>query len=215
MGLLGLIKFLELITAIIGTIYYKKYSQSFLRYFLLLLWLVAGVEFTMWALKNFEIRLQNKIVYNFLTTLQYIYYFLLYYNTIRKKKYKQWVLSFLIVFMVTVGLNFTFIQRLTLTAPFHSYTYIIGAILLVVTIGLFFIEVLNTEKVLYFKSYLMFWISIGLVLFHASVIPFIVSINFLPGLLYSNILLNILFALNFIMFTCFIIGFVISRPYND
>lgn len=214
MGLIGLIKFLELLAAVIGTIYYKKYAHSFLRYFLFLLWIIAGVEWATWALKTFDIRSQNRFIYNILTTVQFIYYFILYYKTIRKKKYKLLIQSFLIVFLVAVIINFTFIQRLMLTMPFYSYTYIIGAILLIVTIGLFFIEILNTEKVLYFKRYLMFWISIGLVLFHTSVIPYVISISFLPALQNSNILLIILFALNIIMYSCFIIGFIVSRQYS-
>lgn len=216
MSLFTLIKFIELITAVAGSLHFRKYAGTFLRYFLYLLWIVTIVEFTMAILKSYyDLKFQNNFIYNILSSLQYVYFFLLYHQTIQSPKYRRWVMAFMTVFVVSVILNFMFVQKLTVTAPFHSYTFTAGAILLIVTIGLFLFEILNTEKVLYFQRYLMFWISIGLFVFYTGIIPFVISLNLLPALLSNDSLVIIFFALNLVMYSCFTIGFFISHKYTE
>lgn len=193
MNLYDVITYLELITALVGLFYYRKYSGSYLKYFLYLLWLVILIEAVMSLLKINYSHLRNNFIYNVLTTLQYVYYFLLYYHTMKTRTYKKWVLAFMFVFVVSVLINFIWVQPLTVTAAFHSYTFTIGAILLIITIGLFLVEILNTEKVLYFQRYLLFWISIGLIIFYAGIIPYIIALNFLPRLLSSGSMTIIFF----------------------
>jgi hypothetical protein len=106
-------------------------------------------------------------------------------------------------------------QKLTVTAVFHSYTFTIGAIFLIITIGLFLVEILNTEKVLYFKRYLMFWVSIGLLVFYTGIIPFIISLNLLPAMLSTDSLTLVFITLNFLMYSCFSLGFILSNKYSE
>lgn len=215
MKLLGLIKFLELLTVIIGSIYYKKYSHTFLRYFLFLLGLVTGVEFVMWYLKNNGVSIQNNFVYSLLTSVQYIYFLLLYYRTVQSKRYKAWILAFLVIFVTSVTINFLWIEKLMTTSPFHSYTFTMGAVFLIATIGMFLVEILNTEKVVYFQKYLMFWISAGLALYYTAIIPYIISLHFLPAFRASDTWTFIIFTLNLIMYGCFSFGFIISKKLSD
>lgn len=215
MSLYDVILFLELLTVVVGTIYYKKYASSFLRYFLYWLWLVTLIEFTIWGLKQGGISFQNLYIYNMLNSIQYTYLFLLYYKTMKTPRFKKVVLGILITFLLAVIINFVWLQGVTVTASFHSYTYILGAAMLIVVISLFMVEILNSEKVLYFKRHLIFWTSVGLFLFHAGIIPFAISVNFAPALLNLKHLAGILFALNLPMYSCFIIGFIMSDKYID
>lgn len=215
MNLFGLIKYLEIITAITGSLYYKKYSHSYVKYFLFIIWFIALIEFVISLLKSYNIWFQNNFIYNIVTSAQYVYFFLLYRKTIKTTKYRKLVFGFLIIFILSVVVNFLWIQKLTVTAAFHSYTFTLGAILLIITIGLFLFEILNSEKVLYFKRYLMFWISIGLFVFYTGIIPFVISLNLLPSLLSSDSLTIIFFALNLAMYSCFTIGFIVSHNYTD
>lgn len=214
MNLFLLIQLFELITAIIASVFYKKYSGSFLKYFLIMLWLIFFVEALIWTLKRNGIILQNNFIYNVITSLQYVFYFLLYYKTLTNMVYKKWIMRFLIGFVISVIINFLWAQKLTVTAVFHSYTFTIGAIFLIVTIGLFLIEILNTEKVLYFTRYLMFWISIGLLVFYTGIIPFIISLNLLPAMLSTDSLTIIFITLNLLMYSCFSLGFILSNKYS-
>jgi hypothetical protein len=120
----------------------------------------------------------------------------------------------MVVFIISVIANFVGVQKLTVTAVFHSYTFTVGAIFLIITIGLFLIEILNTEKVLYFKRYLMFWISMGLLVFYTGIIPFVISLNLLPAMLSTDSLMIIFITLNFLMYSCFTLGFILSHKYS-
>lgn len=215
MSLLFVIIFLEFLAAVVGTVYYKKYADSFLKYLIYLLWLVAVTEFTMWALRHYQIRFQNNFLYNAICSVQYVYFFLLYYKTIKTKRYRKWVLAFLITFIVAIAVNFIWFQKLTVTVAFYSNTFTLGAIFLIITIGLFFAEILNTEKVLYFKRYLIFWISIGLVVFYTGILPFVIYLKLLPDILSTDSLTIMFFILNLFMYGCFIVGFILSRKYSD
>ncbi|MEM7108064.1 MAG: hypothetical protein AAF519_07545 [Bacteroidota bacterium] len=216
MTLLETIKYFELVTLVVGAVYYKKYSSSFVKYFFFLLGVVVTLEFTVWTMKQFfGMPLQNWYIYNILTSIQYVYYFILYEKVMSRYRTRQWVRIFLFVFLISVLVNFIFIQRLAVDGPFHSYSFVLGAVLLIVSIGLFFAEMLQTEKVLYFKTHLMFWISIGLFVFYTGVIPLILSINFLPQGISLNTLNGILFTLNFMMYACFSVGFIVSEKYVD
>jgi hypothetical protein len=143
-----------------------------------------------------------------------VYFFLLYYKSMKTQSYRKVVLGFLIVFVLSVIVNFLWLQPLNLTSAFSSYTFTIGAILLIVTIGLFLVEILNTEMVLYFKRYLMFWISMGLLVFYTGIIPFVLSLNLMPELLSTDSLAIIFFSLNLVMYACFTVGFILSHKYS-
>src|SRR5215204_3943723 len=124
MNLLGWIKYLELITAITGIVFYRKYSNSNLKYFVYMLWFTVLIEFAIGTVKQYtEARLQNNFIYNVLTSFQYVYYFFLYYTIITIPRYKQWVMGFLVAFVIAVLVNFLWVQKLTVTAAFASYTF--------------------------------------------------------------------------------------------
>ena len=215
MNLFLLILYAEVLTAIIGSIFYKKYNSSFLKYFLYLLWFVVAVELTILGFKNAGIRFQNNFIYNIVTTIQYVYFFLLYIRTMKTPRYKKWVRYMFIIFLVSITINFTWIQKLGPEAIFHSHTFVIGAILLIISISLFLVEILNSEKVLYFQRYLSFWISIGLFIYYTGIIPYTLGLNFFTTLLSTDSLSVIFFALNMAMYSCFITGFILSKKYTD
>lgn len=214
MNLFLLIQLFELATALIASVFYKKYSGSFLKYFLVMLWLIFFIEVFVWIMKRNGIMLQNNFLYNVITSLQYIFYFVLYYKTVRNITYRKWIVGFAVAFILSVIVNFLWLQKLTLTAAFHSYTFTLGAIFLIVIIGLFLIDILNTEKILYFTRYVMFWISIGLLMFYTGIIPFIISLNLLPSMLGTDSLTIVFITLNFLMYACFSLGFIISNKYS-
>jgi hypothetical protein len=214
MNLFLLIQIFELLTAVIASIYYRKFSGSFLKYFLVMLWFIFLVEVMIWVMKRNGVILQNNFIYNVITSLQYVFYFVLYYKTLETDRYKKWIMRFMVLFIASVVVNFVWAQKLTVTAVFHSYTFTIGAIFLIITIGLFLIEILNTEKVLYFKRYLMFWISMGLLVFYTGIIPFVISLNLLPAMLSTDSLMIIFITLNFLMYSCFTLGFILSHRYS-
>ena len=103
MALLGLIKYFELVTFLIAALYYKKYFKSYLKYFFLLLGLVVVVEFSIWSLKEFfGMPIRNWYIYNILTSVQYVYYFILYQKVMSNARWKKFVRIFLFVFFLMI-----------------------------------------------------------------------------------------------------------------
>lgn len=215
MKLADLIILVELLTFIVGLINYKKFGHTYLKYFLFLLGFIVIIEFIVWGLKWFYgYYVQNHFIYNVSTSIQYIFYYTLYIWVFANETYKKIVKGFLILYAIAVIINFTFAQRLTVDGPFHSYTFTLGAVLLITSIGLFFAEMLKSEKILHFRTQLMFWISIGLFVFYTAIIPVVLSINFLPTGIEPMMLRAILFVLNIMMYGCFSIGFIVSGKYS-
>jgi len=210
---LDYIIFFELAAVIAGCVFYKKYFKSYIKYFTLLLIAVASLELVVWILRYQNIKFENRYIYNIITTIQSLYYLTLYRKVVINKIYRNLVSGFISIFVISIVVNFIFIQKLSFSGGFHSYTYILGSIFLIVSISLFFVEILKSDKILYFKTYLMFWLSIGLFLFHTAILPLMVIINVLQtGVSHFN---TIFFTLNMMMYSCFTIGFVISREYKD
>ncbi|WP_144439123.1 hypothetical protein [Lutibacter profundi] len=59
---------------------------------------------------------------------------------------------------------------------------------------------------------LLFWISIGLLLFYVGILPIIIMSSFLE---YRGLFDYIILLLNIIMYGCFITGFLVSKKeYN-
>ena len=119
----------------------------------------------------------------------------------------------LITYLVSFFINGFFENYLY---EFQSIPYIIAALFTIITILLYFREILNSEKVLYTNKNLLFWIGIGLLLYFVGNIPFRILRNYYEYLTDATILFLINFTLTIVMNTCFIIGFIWSdkkQPY--
>ncbi len=89
--------------------------------------------------------------------------------------------------------------------------FVVGSIFLIISIVFYLIELLKSEKVIIFHRKLLFWISIGLLLFHSGTIPF--SLKYNEYSLFPSIdkLFLIIYVLAFFMYTTFIFGFIWSN----
>jgi hypothetical protein len=200
--------FLELVTAIIATLYYSKYSNSILKYFLIYLWITVMFEYLGYFLVDyFHLIKNNSWLFNLYSLLNFTYLFFLYWKVIKNKKKKQ----------VIKYSYFTYILALIISAFFENYLiqlqtipYIVGSSLLILAIIFYFIEILASEKVLYVRKNLLFWISVGLLLFHVGGIPFTISFNYYVDAGGFNTLFSINYVLIIILNLCYIIGFIWS-----
>jgi hypothetical protein len=90
------------------------------------------------------------------------------------------------------------------------YTYVVGAVILIGCIILYFIEILGSTGILYIREDLLFWISVGLLLFYVGYIPIKLTRYFFAIEnvdVYMN-LRRVHLLLILIMYGCFITGFL-------
>ena len=202
------IKYIELTTALVGSIFYYKYNNTFLKYFLIILWFTAVNEFLGYFLHHHNILRNNSIIYNIYHFINFSFLFILLKNYVSKKKHKNWINTFLLLYIISFFANL-FIQdyfKQVQTLPF-----IIGAILIVISIFFYFLEILNTDKVLDVSKNLLFWISVGLLLYFIGKIPTRMTRNYYYEITDFENIFIVEYMLSIVMNSLFIIGFICSE----
>ncbi len=198
--------FLQPLTAIIATIFFYKYKNSLLKYFLYYLWFVVLVEYLGFLLGEFDEDGSNHLLYNIFYVISFAYLFYLYNSVLRKKRkiVKYSYFAYLLAFIINAFFE-------DYTKEFQTIPYIIGSCLLILAIVWYFAEILVTEKVLHVKRILLFWISTGLLLFYTGSIPFTITFNYYAKAEGFNFLFAINYSLIIILNLCYIIGFIWSN----
>lgn len=196
----------EILSAIIGTIFLYKYKDTLLKYFLVLLWYTAINDVLGMYLREY-ITNYNGFIYNIYYVVNFSYLFVLYKNHVSKTTYKKSILVFLILYILST-IIYGFFENYKV--HFQSVPYIIASFLLIISIIFYFIEILNSEKVLVTNKNLLFWISIGFLIYYVGNIPFRILRNYYEYLTDAVVLFLVNFTLTVIKNICFIIGFICS-----
>lgn len=212
-------KYVELLSAITGTIFYFKYRHTHLKYFLYLLWFITLTEFLAGFSVKYEIKglifydkdgvKYNLWMLNLLRLVTFNSLFFIYFKYLNTMFFKRCIKLFAIVYILASAINWSFIQSFIWNAS--ELPRIIGSILLIITILFYFIELLRSEKIVVFHRLLLFWISVGLLLFYTGTIPFALKWNgymLIPGI---HKLFLIVYILATIMYLTFTFGFIWSR----
>jgi len=197
----------EGIAAITAILFYDKYKHTVLKYFAwILVYTILNDIIAIYVYRLYGINVVQYNVYNFIYFL-YLYY--VFWSFIRSKTYKRWI-----VYCIGIFLAASFINILTANFIFENQmvAYVVGACLVIFCIILYYIEILSDSRILYIKEDLLFWISIGLLLFYVGYIPIKISREFFSN--YEDVfvtLYNVQRILIIIMNSCFIIGFVWTK----
>ncbi|MFC5048776.1 hypothetical protein [Aquimarina hainanensis] len=205
-SLLNIGTFIQFVSAIFSSFYFYKYKNSILKFFSFLLWYTFLNELLGIFIADFISRF-NALIYNIYHIINFLFLFIIYKKTIKNIKLKQYIKYFLLIYLIAFFINGFYENYLI---EFQTIPHIIGASLMLITIGFYFVELLNSEKVLNINRYLLFWISVGLLIFFVGNIPFRVVRNYYADLPGISILFLINIVLTIIMNICFIIGFICS-----
>ncbi|MFD2564022.1 hypothetical protein [Aquimarina rubra] len=196
----------EVLAAIIATIFYDKYKNTkFLKYLIFFIWYVAINE-----LVGLYIRVHegiNAIIHNIYNAVNFTFFLLLYRYYFKNKKNKKLALYFCVIYLSAFVIN-GFFENYML--EYQRFPYILGALFLVISILLYFFEILNSEQVLHAKKNLLIWISFGLLIYFVGNLPFRILRNYYEELTDATVLFLVNITLTVIMNTCFIIGFIWS-----
>ena len=207
-SLRGSVKYVELISAIIGTIYFYKYKHSFLKYFLIILWYTAINEFTCYFLKKYGIVTNNLIIYNIFHLINFSFLFLLFNRFLKLEKHKHLTRVFLIIYVASFFLNMIIENYLenVQTIPFF-----IASVLLIVSIVFYFSKLLKSNEVLAVRTNILFWISVGYLLYLSGNLPVRVIRNYYVEEVKLEYILEFSSILSIILNICFIIGFICGK----
>jgi len=206
--------FIVTIACITGLLHYKKFSgNTMYKFFILFLCLTFLTELlgsitSIYYNKTGKILYYQGYVYNTFAIIAYSFFFWFYYKHYKKRKNKITILVLWLVFYLYLLIYFLFFNYRFIL--FNTNSVAVGSTLLLITIILFLIEIVNNENVVFnITNNLIFWITLGLLLFYVGIIPIMIAHKFLN---FNELYTQILILLNVLMYGSFIIGFIKSDP---
>jgi hypothetical protein len=174
--------FSEIIAAILSVVFYFKYKNTAFKYILYILWLIVIKETLGYFHKELHLYYtdENDIKYNLwmgniLSFILFPAYYFMYLKTFKTERYQLIIKLFLVIFLIIQLINWVFFQHLFTENA--VYPRIIGSIFLTICVIFYFIELLQSDKIISFHRLVPFWISVGLLVFYTSTIPFTVVQN--------------------------------------
>lgn len=204
--------YLALLSGSIGLISMHKLPDKKAKFLVILIWFsvlieVIGYYFTYWT------GLLNYYVYNFYMFISFSAFILLIRSLLAKINYRITAVFFLILFVISFFLNIIYFKEDTNRS--FTYSFAIGVVLVMILSCLYLVEIFNSDKILNFKQSVFFWYILGILVFHVPFTPFMLAINWFLIKQDESIFSLVLFILNFLAHSCFIIGFIWSeKKYN-
>lgn len=208
---------LYLVIFIVSMFTYRKYFDTALKLFpiymaytffteLLGYFILTYEEFTFFEDTNYA--WHNVIIYNLYSVLVFSYFCWVYYQVLRKNSHKK------IVRWGSLGILFSFLISSIFQNPLHSglfYSEALASWFLIAIIWLYLKERKQNGQVVFDKNNIMFWVSIGLLIFHLF-FPFLYITGFLkPEIWIEYHFRKILKTLIFFSYSFFLVGFILGK----
>lgn len=200
---------LQFITAVIGTIYYYKYKNSVLKYFLYLLWYTSLNDVLGYFYQDITNAANNYFIYNFYQVLRFSIILFIYKSYVESIDYKKLIKVFIGAYCLSVVINF-FVEDF-----FETYfvnTFIIGATLIATSVLFYLFEVLKSDKVLYVTESLIFWVSFAHLVYFVPNVPFYIVRKYYSDSSSIPYIFMINYFLLLVYYLILILGFIWSKP---
>lgn len=209
--------FVYAITFVISLTTYRKYYDTVLRYFPMLIAYTLFNEILGYLVRNYDdisfyknlkYNNVNEIIYNIYAVVFFGFFYHVYWRLISNDKHKHWVV---------VGSLITFLSYL-ISALYQNpiatnlfYALAIGSWILVFCVILYYNDKITQHQHLFQPYNLMFWVSLSLLVFYL-VFPILFLIGYTNYAMWDQYELRaVLRGLIVIMYSILIIGFWKSR----
>ena len=153
-------------------LYYSKLKNSRLKYLPYFFFYIILHEYTakiLWS--KFE--LYNLWLFNIYYNIEILFFLFIFYQFLKSKKIKRFLVYAGAVFEVYFLINFLILSEHYNIAQSFPQTF--GILILIVTIFGFLLEMFQSDKILYIHHYLIFWLSIGLLVYYLVALPLTIS----------------------------------------
>jgi hypothetical protein len=207
MGFLPLYVFFIALSLIISiSVYFvPKANRSYLKFFppfLITTLIVESLGSYLWSIgKN------NLTLYNFFTAFEFWFYLWLISMIIDNSRMKRIIRTCGVLYVIVASGNIIFVQGLK---TFHTVTYSLGCLLVVIFCIYYFLELFRLPKSMKLKNNPAFWISSGLLFFYCCGFPLYGLVNYWENI--SPLILknfdNIITILNVFLYSLFTIAFL-------
>jgi hypothetical protein len=205
------------ITWLISVFMYRKYFDTVLKYFPIIISYTFFSELLGSLVINYEdIQLifgydnhtfYNNLIYNIYHLSFFLFFFYVYrkslLNASKKRIIKYGTYLFIIINLINLIIQNVLIESLV-------YAYLFGTILLIYCTLNYFKDVFKDNNLHILKYSLLFWVSLGLFVFHITYLPLKIFKEFYLYELYVP-LRQFHLSVIVLMYVLFSIGFVISK----
>ena len=151
---------------------------------------------------------QNNILfYNLFTFFEFIFYLFFFWLIFPKGRIRKTIIVVIFIYTLLGFANIFFIQG---TKIFHSYTYVLGCILIVVFSTGYLYFLFNSPETTGLTNNPYFWIAAGLMFYYTCTFSLFGLENFIAQTMkhYSRLLLMISDLLNVLLYSIFTTGFL-------
>jgi hypothetical protein len=198
-----------------GILFFKKLQPLYMRWLLPFLALTLLVEMN---INKQWLYFKGSTIwfYNIFTILEFCFYFFLFSVNFKKNKYRKAAFLSIPLYLVIAFVSIFFIQG---TDHFHTISYRIASVLLIVFCYLFFRQLLEAETETNVLRNPMFWIATGLLFFYAGFFFYFCAYDYVA---YAKIPLNLQLwkiisrSLNILLYSFFLISILCNlKPLNS
>ncbi|MEO5681520.1 MAG: hypothetical protein ABIQ88_02705 [Chitinophagaceae bacterium] len=148
----------------------------------------------------------NTLFYNLFTWFEFVFYLFFFWSISRSGKIKRLNFFIMLFYLVITLLNIFFYQGIE---QFHSYTYVLGCILVVVNAILYFYFLFRLPESVSLVRNPFFWIATGLMFYYTCTFSLFGLTNFIITNGYYTTLLTIIGdILNILLYSLYVIAFL-------
>lgn len=149
----------------------------------------------------------NVWLYNFFTVFEFCFYLWIISFIINNKRMKKILKTVLLFYTLASTVNIIFIQKMK---AFHTITYALGCLLIVIFCFYYFFELFKLPKAVKLINNPAFWICSGLLFFYCCGFPLYGLTNYLSRIssLFIPNFYSIIIILNCFLYTLFTIAFL-------
>lgn len=148
----------------------------------------------------------NHWCYNIFTTFQILYLSYIYNQIISRVKQKNVIRYFAIVYPMVVIFNILLIQSFN---KFHTYTYILGGVFVVLMIIWYFNRILESDEDIGLRRNPFFWFNVGNMIYFIGSMFYMGSINYILAGghdFYGELIVIFVYSFTSIQYCCYIIA---------
>ncbi|KAA1247452.1 hypothetical protein [Aquimarina sp. RZ0] len=197
----------EFLAAATGLFFvYKNQINGLLKWFPAFLTYVFLNDIIGLNTKHLFSNSNNLILYNISTIVTFVFLFSIYYQYSKEKKNKRLIAIFLISYIISLFI-YGFIENYLI--QLQSIPFLLGSSLLMISIILYYAELLKEELLKNRSKDLLIWIGAGILIYYIGIIPFRLVRDYYAKLDDYSILFILNGIFTILMNICFIVGFII------
>lgn len=164
------IKLFELGALITGILFYKKFKNSYFRYFIYYLGIIVCCEIAAYFLNEAKMYEPKNALYDFIVLpLEFLFFHWFYYQSGNKKGKVVVIICSAVYIISWVADQLYFKNAKTV---FMSLTYSVGSMTLLVLLLSYFNQIISGNEILHFKTDIRFWVSLGILIFYLGTLPY-------------------------------------------